>query len=77
MNTQVIAGKTYERRACWCNNGQVYDATNADKVATGGIATGTCSHCRSKGETFHLITPTVSTPPRTPEPIGEIPDWMT
>jgi hypothetical protein len=77
MNTIEIAGQTYERRPCWCDDGTVHDATNADKVCTGGKAVGTCSHCRGEGETFHLLA-LRDTSPREPstEPIGEMPDWM-
>lgn len=76
MNTIEIAGSAYERRTCWCDNGTVHDATNADKVATGGRGVGTCSHCRGAGETFHLVIATAPAAPTAPEPIGEMPDWM-
>lgn len=76
MKTTIIAGKTYTQKKCWCDNGRVYDATNADKIATGGRTTDACSGCRGKGYTLHLATASRPAPVRTPEPVGEIPDWM-
>lgn len=76
MNTIEIAGRTYEVHPCWCDNGKAYDATNADKVATGGKATATCSHCRGRGETYRLPAPVDKVVTSQPEPVGDIPDWM-
>lgn len=76
MAATIIAGETYTHKDCWCDNGQAYDATNADKIATGGETTSTCSHCQGKGYTLHLATTTKPAPARAPEPVGDIPDWM-
>jgi len=79
MMTQTIAGKTYEQRACFaCGGaGEAYDATNADKVCTGGTAVSQCFSCRGEGFTLHLVVPTVAPIPKpAPVEIGDIPAWM-
>ena len=77
MKITQIAGTEYEVRECWCDKGLAHDATNADKVATGGQTVTSCSHCRGKGETYHLILPAEAKAVLIDnEPIGEIPDWM-
>ena len=77
MKTIEIAGKTYESRDCWCEDGKAHDATNADKVAAGGQTVSKCSHCGGKGKTFHLLALQDTSPRKvSTEPLGEMPDWM-
>jgi len=82
MQTVEIAGETYEKRACFScgGTGTARDATNADKVCTGGSAETKCSHCRGEGHTLHSMKiaalAAAATPKRESVEIGEMPDWM-
>jgi hypothetical protein len=84
-----MAKDEYESRKCRpCGGtGEAYDATMADKVASGGKTAVVCSACRGKRETLHLVMPAsaVAMEARLRAGLaelhadagtGDLPDWM-
>jgi RecJ-like exonuclease len=82
-----MTGEQYDQRECelCLGGGQRYDATNADKLCTGGASSAPCSRCRGTGSVLVLRPSPEFIAYRdaeraalrnVPTEIGSLPDWM-